>query len=647
MANITYLTRFNSIRFNKALRTKKTFKNLVSLDLFRKKYIKFYYKNREIERLRKILNIGKGLVRMALTKRKLLNRFVNLKYSAMTKKRRTFTRMYYYAKRKRKRFWFKEGKRFIKKHKHTKLHVWKCDRRKKKLNYRFALFKIMSYDNFLFYLTTLNNKLIIKPFNFFHSLFFYKSRTFKMKCYYLRKRKKRRKRYFYRKIFGRRNFFKRRRLKRLTYKLKKVYFKKRFYKMKIRAFKSFSRFITFFHICKKINLNKNDIFKIKSISYLPYKLLKFKYNKLTNSYNFLFNLKKQKIKKNQIIFTSIQNKLEFEKNKLYKNIKRSLLNKINYKYKVNLSIFNKEQFSKIEYYSIFYFLIQKLLFEYNLKYIIYKNLNLISNKYNYFIKMNLLNCTDYINHKLKIKHFKNMIKLIFKTSKRLVFFEKTLNNVKKKKTKNLSSFFLKKVLKFFLKKKEDKKKTINLFKNKYKQVIENLVFIVNYFQTKLEKLILNFYILFLDYRKKFKNFVLLTKKKKFIKKVKFFLKKKKNKRFFFSYLFSKKKFLFYKPKKLPLSLYTLKKINRPWARHKAKQRKNRRLKRGLLKEIYKTYSYKNFNLYTFSLKKLKQFSSYFYGKKLKYIQFNHLRKINNNFSKIKQTNKNLNFLNVK
>lgn len=54
----------------------------ISLDDFKKKYFKLYYSDREIEKLRHFFNIGPYLIRLALTKRFLLNKFLIFKYYA-------------------------------------------------------------------------------------------------------------------------------------------------------------------------------------------------------------------------------------------------------------------------------------------------------------------------------------------------------------------------------------------------------------------------------------------------------------------------------------------------------------------------------------------------------------------------------------
>jgi hypothetical protein len=86
--------------------------------------------------------------------------------------------------------------------------------------------------------------------------------------------------------------------------------------------------LLFFILVKQKKLLVDDNFKIKSILTLPYKLLKFNFNKISNSYSFFINFRqrKQKIK----IFNNIDNTtiLKNEKIKLYDDIKLILKNKL-------------------------------------------------------------------------------------------------------------------------------------------------------------------------------------------------------------------------------------------------------------------------------------------------------------------------------
>ena len=205
------------------------------------------------------------------------------------------------------------------------------------------MFLKINSDNFLFYLKFLNKQLIIQPFNFLISVFFYKTRKFK-KYYSIRKRKRFRFRYHHKILYWRKRYKKR--LKKYSrHKKKKKILMKRFRLLKIRSVAHFFRFMAFLQICKKINLKSDDLFKVKSIAKSHYNLLKFNFNKLTNSYIFFMNFRKRKIVKNQISFF-IKNNLvsTFSKLKAYNIIKSSLIIRNNLKKKSNitLSCFNEK-----------------------------------------------------------------------------------------------------------------------------------------------------------------------------------------------------------------------------------------------------------------------------------------------------------------
>lgn len=644
--NYIYKSKYKIVK--KKNRKFKSFKHVISLKDFKKKHMKSFYTPKEMTRLRKFLNIGPYLMRRALIQRNLLHKFFKFKYRAiyfplkiLPRKLRCPKRVYMYFRKKKK---------------------------KKNINLRFHHFFKINYDNFLLYLTIFDKKLIIKPFNFLGSLFFYKTRTFK-KPFILARRFK----FSYanfRKFKYRRFKKKRKRLKRFfrCRRLKRKFLLKRFHKLKIRSAFNFFRFIAFLNICKKINLNNDDSFKIKSISVLPYKLLKFNFNKLTNSYNFFFNFKKKKKSKlSQIKFNNNGNNnfLNKEKNKLYKLIKLNLKNRKFFKNNINLSIFNnnneitKNDFVKNNGYHIFYFLIQKLLCEYKLLYKINaNNLKLtINSSFDSFKEFNTNN-KKFITNTINVSELLKLNKSIRKIFKKLIYFEKIIMIIKQKRKNKLSKLFLNNFNKKSINKNKITKK-INNYNNKYKKVLDNLFYIINILQVKFEKLFLNFNIFFFNYRNnKFNNnnsvFTLLGLKqeKEYLTKIQLFLKKKNNLKLpsngndFFSLKINNQHGLFSKNKKFLFSYKN--KINNDdlarmgwFKKNKFRKRFVKKKKKKILRQVFKF-----FNLKTLVLYKNLSKNNYFYGKKLKFLSLNLLKHMNIKNSTFKQTTKNINFLNV-
>jgi len=361
----------------------KSFKKRIPLSYFKKRYIKDFYTPYQLEEFRKFLGINMGLLRYALTKRYLLDKFIERKYNAYFPIKvfpNRFIRNRFYARKKN---------------------------RKRKLKKRVKFLFRISYDNFLFYLTCLNKTLIIKPFNFFNSLFFYKSYIFG-KAFVIRKRKRFNRHFFYqmRRIRRRRRFARRRMRYLRRYGKKKKRLIKRYKKFRIRRFSNFLRFIAFLNICKKHLVTNSYLnqFKIKSISMLPYKALILKFNKISNSYQLFndFNINKRKTKQN-IKFFSYQNDhiLNNKKTKLYNIIKLKLKNRFNGNYKID---FNKKK---------------KLIKIKNKKNLIFKN----PVKFNKTI-------TDYLNYS----------NLISYPILNLYYFNKKKNCVKRKVNKNRKLF---------------------------------------------------------------------------------------------------------------------------------------------------------------------------------------------------------------
>ena len=292
-----YINKSNFKRTRKL--TFKSIKKILPLKAFQDRYIKDYYTFAEQKVLRKFLNIGQGLLNYALQKRRLLYKFLEFKYNAL------FTTLKVLPNR-----FLKKNRRYFKR-----------KYKKKKLNLRVKFFYRITYDNFLFYLNLGNKSFIIRPFNFFNSLFFYKTRTFK-KAYVLRRRKRIRFKFLQKYTRHGRRYFVRRRIKFLRYRFKKKFLMKRLKKFKIRRFTNFIRFISFLNICKKINKTNDDNFKINSMFILPYKLLKFNFNKMTNSYLFFLNFKKRRLK---FSFMNITENFKNQENNLYNSVKSQLI----------------------------------------------------------------------------------------------------------------------------------------------------------------------------------------------------------------------------------------------------------------------------------------------------------------------------------
>ena len=613
----------------------KSFKKVMPFETLKKRYYKDYYTIDEEKELRQLLNIGQGLLDYALRKRRILMKFLKIKYYAMISSFRQLPNRF-----------FKKRKRHFRKKK-----------RKKNLNLRFFIFFKTNYERFLFYLVISNNQYLIKPFNFLTSLFFYKTKTFK-RLYIFRKRK-RRFRFFYRKLKRKkRKFFARKRKRRLPYRLKKKFILKRYKDFKIKKINNFLRFIAFFYVCKKIIITKVDNFKMRSIFYLPHKLIKLNFNKIDNSYKFFINLKKRRSKIKTITLKDKNNfikEINKTKLKLHNLIKLKLYNKIKFKIlKINNNNLNNFiiQNTINYYYYIIYFFMQIVLFN-NTEKLTFKliNTNLIFKQLpNYFIndnKFNILKVSSnniIINNKLKFLT-NHIMKIVYK----LKFLKKKIFKLNLKKNKKLSFLFLK----FIKKKKKTKKKLLNKYKFKYKDSINTIFLIINKLKEKLEKLLLNFYILYLTFYKKKLN----LKKTKFLRKIKYFFKmKKKNKKnLIYSFIFFKKNILALRSDKFTftynnkLNNFRSVFIKKFWKKKRFFKRKKRKIKNKLSKTVNKLFPVEEFSLYkNYFIEKTQKLSKFncFCDKKLKYIFLNYLKKINISNSKLNQKKKNINFLNV-
>jgi hypothetical protein len=632
----------------------KTFKKVIPLEVFKNYYIKDFYSPTQRETLRKFLNVRPELLHIFLIKRYLLERVVEKKYYFMISPSKMFPN------------------RFLK----IKNRYFRRKKRKKNLKLRFKFFFRYNYDNFLFYLTIFNKQFIIKPFNFLNALFYYKTRNFR-KLYKIRPSKRKRfSRFLF--LFNRRKRrrirFVRRRIRYLKYRFKKKSVMKRFTRIKIRRIQNLFKFIAFFHPLKQKKLLVDDNFKIKSILTLPYKLLKFNFNKISNSYSFFINFRqrRQKIK----IFNNIDNTtiLKNEKIKLYDDIKLILKNKLiinkkkkikkNKKKKLKELIFfhKKKKLKKIKFFHKkkknkkikFFHKKKKIKISHTISYkskvkLLKKNKKLnfltldfdldflskylkneaikskeyvIKNTYfpdylilTSFLKKNL-NKFKFSKNKKNIYNLMIIVKKINKLSKNIFFFKNKLNKFILKKKKNLSRLFLKLLII------NKKKRIINKFNN-YKQIIFNLLYIIKQFKTKLKEFILNFYIIYnkLNYSnnniidKNNKNFFFLKKIFYYLKRKKVKSKLKNKRKLIFSFLFFKKRFLFSKSKRFIFS-YNNKlnnKFLKPWRKKIFLRKKYRRQKRGFLRRINKNFYLSSFYLYKNYFNKKKLLKNNFYS----------------------------------
>lgn len=626
----------------------------MSFNQFKSKFMQDFYTMEQRAHLKRFLNISESELNYSLC-----NQYVLVKY---------FKRKYYSHFKKKSRI---IAKRYYKKY---RPHV-KKKKRKKKINVRFKKFFRINYDNFLFYLTFLNKQVIVKPFNFLNSLFFFKTKFFQKKHYLIRRRRKHTKLYYkLLRIRGKRRL-RRRRIKRIRYNLKKKILFKRFKLQKFKHFKSFFRVIAFMKFCKKKTLSIDDNFKIKSSSRLRYKFLKFNFNKIKNSYEFFMHLKKrkQKIKlflpnndfiKSQIKSSSIPIKFKIQNNKTI-NINTKIVNKK----KLHLLIFSSNKnFSESVPISIK-----------TTKNVKFNNKN--KNSFNqdkvinnimfpdYLILTNAIKNAiqnNYFNYSSKEKKTINksyklifIIKLITKLSKKILFFEKKLNNINFKQKKKVLR--LSKTLKTTEKKFKNLKKT--------KKIIKKILSIIIKLKNKLKEFILNFYILFYYYNENLHN----IKKPNFLKKIYYFLKNKNNtkstilkkRQHLFSFLslnFYKKTFLSndkhfiyfiknYKKKKKFVSSFD-KWVNRKkptWLVDLYIQKRHRKQKKARLRLVKKhwnlstSFFYKSYCAIN-RKNSINNFHSFFFFKKTKILYSNFLKKKNLTYLKNFQKNKNLEFL---
>lgn len=593
MLNIILNKYKNKIKIKQLKKLKfKTFKEVISLKAFKEHYIKDFYTKKELKKLRKFFNMNKITLNEALMKRSILNKIVVRKYNFL-----------FYLKIFPNRFFKRKRKYFNRK------------KKKKKLNLRVKFFYRIAYDTFLFYLKLSNKELIIKPFNFFNALFFYKSKTFR-KAYIIRKRRRMRFRFYYKfRRRKKRRSIRRRRVKFLKYKFKGKSLIKRFRQIKIRKYKNFLRFISFFNNCKKIKIKIDDYFKVNSILHLPYKLLKLNFNTITNSYNYFINFTNQQ--KKIIKIDIIKNIFNKERKKLYNIIKSKLKNRF-----ILINKMNKLKNNQLPFY----------LFNNNI----------------HTIKENII-LTNKIGNLKKsdsLKKIINFLKLIKKISNHIFFIKKKINNFKNK--------FKKKIFYLFLKLLKINKKIIKKFK-KYKKILNILLNIITKLKNKLKKLIINFYILFFN----FVNVITEIKKQnkfKFLKKIIYFLNRKKTKNLnkknnlFLYFFFKKNKFILHKNKKFIFSYKN--KINnlycKPWRYKKIRKKNITRKTHAFFKEIKRNFSLSTFFLYKnyFSQNNLLKNNNYYFGnKKFKFLYLNFLKKSNLLKLKNSQKYKNINFLN--
>src|SRR3990167_7670462 len=101
-------------------------------------------------------------------------------------------------------------------------------------------------------------------------------------------------------------------------------------------------------------MKTDDYFTVKSILNSPYKLLKFNFNKITNSYNFFINFNSQR--KQKIKIDSTKNVFYKEKTKLYNIIFffffiiNNIFSTINFKLLFTLTIKINKKIIRISYF---------------------------------------------------------------------------------------------------------------------------------------------------------------------------------------------------------------------------------------------------------------------------------------------------------
>ncbi len=609
MLNPVYNIYKNKIKIKKLKKFNfKAFKKVMPLKVFKAHYIRDFYTPDQLADFRDAFNIDQLSLDIALMKRSLLNRIVTQKYYAI-----------FFPKEFPNRFRKKKRKYLRRKPK------------KKNLKLRIKFFYSIPQDNFLFYLSILDKQLLIKPFNFLNCLFFFKMRKFK-KVYVVRKRRRLRFRFYYR--FGRRRkkrrSVRRRRLRYLKYRFKKKFLIKRFRRIKIRKYKNFLRFIAFFNTCKKISLNIDDYFKVNSLLNLPYKLLRFNFNKMTNSYNFFLHFNNQR--KSKITLGTINTKNIFiqKKTELYNIIKFKLKNRFfNLNNNLNNHLFETLNLDFVQQNP-------------NLKFQINDYLNYYNVIKNSIVKNYQVNC---LKNNFKNSQQNNQVffilNLINKISKKISFFEQKRINFKLKEKKKLYLLFLK----IF---NSNNKKCMKLFKN-YQQILNNLFDIILKLKNKLKELIVTFYIIYFNNINNI-NDLLKKQKSKFLKKVLYFVKKKKKKqkqnlkkkqKLVLTFYENKNKIFMYKSKKIYFSynnkLNNIYGIKKRWKLRKLKRHKIKVRKLGNVLSIKKKFVLTNFFLY-------KNYNSYFDKKNCKDMYLNFLKKSNVQHLIDLQKSKNINFL---
>ena len=595
----------------------KSIKIVMTLKEFKKIYIRDFYNSKSLKQLQKTFNIDKKTLNLALMKRSLLNKIVTRRYYFLF-----FTKQFPNRFSRRKK---KFGRRKL---------------RKKNLKLRVQIFFRIPYDNFLFYLNILDKQLLIKPFNFCQSLYFFKMRKFR-KAYIIRKKRQRQKlrrfKYVYR--FRRRRRRRRRigrrsrRPRYVKYRFKRKFFMKKLKERKLKKFKNFFKFISFFKTCKKATLKLDDYFKITSFLHRPYKLLKFNFNKVTNSYNFFLNFNSQR--KQTINMSNTKNIFNQEKTKLYSIIKVKLKNR--FILNNNNKIITTSNLS-----SDFFDIKEKT--NINLPdYLCYKTL--VKDEIRKEYKTNpLKNIIQIRNEKKKLFCLINVMNNIFK---KILFFQTIIHKLKNINKKQLCSLFFNS---FNIHNQIISKFTTN------QKIINIILDIILKFKNKLIPLLINFSILYLKVNDL--NMTKLKKKTNFFKKICFFFnklktisKKKKNKQnIFLSLFFFKDKYLSYKDKYFDSDVikedynYSRKR----WKQIKFEMKRKKKFKYSALRRLKKNFIISDFYLYKnyFSKKQLSKNYNYcnFGIKKFMFIYETFIKKSNKSNLINTQKKKNINFL---
>ncbi len=604
-----YKTKFKSIR------------SVITLDRFKEIYIKDFYTQRGLKRLKKVFNIDNRTLKLALMNRRLLNKIVTRKYYFL-----------FFPKQFPNRFFRRKRRRARRKSKKIKLRLRKQ-----------FLIRI-PHDTFLFHLNILDKQLLIKPFNFCQSLYFFKIRKFK-NAYIIRKKRRREKlrrfKYVYRfgrkrrkrRIIGRRS----RRPRYIKYRFKRKFWMKKLKQRKLKRYKNFFKFIAFFKILKQHKLKLDDYSKAISPLHRPYKLLKFNFNKVTNSYNFFLQFNTQRKQKINIGRDNMTNLFNQEKTKLYSSIKVKLKNRFlltNHNKIINISpIFSIKEKKNINFPD----------------YLCYKTL--IKDEIRKDYKTNILKNFIPLKHEKKKLFF--LLKVIHNIFEKINFFQKLIVKLKQIHKKQLCLLLFNSVTINSHKEIRSKNQEIS---SKNEKIINIILEIILKFKNKVTPLMIDFSILYLKVNpiKSQHQTSFFFKSMLFFSKLKIASQSKENKNNIFLSLFSlRKKYLslkyndhyfgndFIRPDYEYLRLR--------WKEAKFERKMKKKFKCSVLRRLRKNFIISDFSFYKtyFSKKQVSQNYNYCQVGNKKFMLFYEafIKKSNKSNLINSQKKKNINFLN--